>query len=855
MSEDTIFPEKNGGGNETVQNTLMPQHPQRDIVHEMEESYLDYAMSVIVSRALPDVRDGLKPVHRRILYAMHKLGVTARAKFVKSARVVGDVIGKYHPHGDSAVYDSMVRMAQEFSLRVPLVRGQGNFGSIDGDPPAAMRYTEAKMETIADELLADIEKETVDFRDNYDGSLQEPTVLPSKVPNLLLNGGMGIAVGMATNIPPHNLGELIDGITHLLKNPECEIDDLMEYIKGPDFPTGGTIYDISIIRQAYATGRGSIIMRGHAEIEEVKGKHQIIITEIPFQVNKASLVEKIAALVQSKTLQGISSISDESNREGIRIVIELKRDSFPKKILNQIYKLTPLQTSFGCNFIALGDRGMQPRLFDLKSLLLEFVDHRTEVIRRRTEYDLKLAEARAHILEGLKKALDHIDEIIALIKKSATKEEAKENLMTRFDFSEKQTDAILAMRLQTLAGLERQKIEDELKEKLDFIAECKDILSKPERIQSILTDELQQIKEKYATPRLTKIVPNALGKFSAKDTIPNARMLITISENGYIKRMAPSAYRTQGRGGKGLIGSGATRSGEDEVENVVFTKNHNDLLFFTSQGRVLKLPAYEIPEASRTAKGQALVNFLQLQDDERVTALLNCTEDEQGYLFMCTEKGTVKKTEVQAFQNVRRSGIIAINLKGDDQLKWVRCTSGNDAIMIATLEGKGIRFHEEDVRAMGRTAAGVRGIRLKKNDTVVGMEVIPEGDTKSELLVVMENGLGKMSPVKAYRDQTRGGGGVKTANVTTKTGKVVGAKVISPDFAGDLILVARSGQAIRMSIRDIPSQGRATQGVILMRLSDKEDAVSSVSLLPEKEEGDPDEAPGEEKGGNQKTLV
>ncbi|MBI5414122.1 DNA gyrase subunit A [Candidatus Peregrinibacteria bacterium] len=814
-------------------SALLRESPEREIVQEMEESYLDYAMSVIVSRALPDIRDGLKPVHRRILYAMHKLGITSRAKFVKSARVVGEVIGKYHPHGDSAVYDSMVRMAQDFSLRAPLVRGQGNFGSIDGDPPAAMRYTEAKMEQISDELLADLEKETVDFRDNYDGSLEEPTVLPAKIPNLLLNGAMGIAVGMATNIPPHNLGELIDGLLHLSEHPDAEVGDLMEYIKGPDFPTSGTIYDVDVIRQAYASGRGSIIMRGKAEVEEVHGKYQIVITEIPYQVNKSVLVERIADLVREKIIQGVSNLTDESNRDGIRIVLELKKDAFPNKVLNVIYKHTPLQSSFGCNFIALGERGFQPRLFDLKSLLEEFILHRKEIITKRTKYDLKIAEARAHILEGLKKALDHIDAIITLIKASATKEIAKENLMKKFKFSDLQSDAILAMRLQTLAGLERKKIDNELKEKHDFIADCKDILAKPSRILKIMKTELLEIKEKYATPRKTEIIPHALGKFNAKDTIPNSRMLVTVTQNGSIKRMPASSYKTQSRGGKGLMGS--LGNSEDEMQIVLFTQNHNDLMFFTSKGRVLMLPAYEIPEASRTAKGQNVINFLQLQENESITAILNFTESKNSYLFMCTKHGTVKKTKVEFFQNVRKSGIIAIHLKDNDALNWVNICSEGDEVMIVTKEGKGIRFKEDDVRPMGRTASGVRGIRLKANDEVVEMTLVQSGNEKLELLVVMENGLGKMTEVSEYRSQTRGGTGVKTANVTAKTGKVVGAKVLDPEIPSDLILTSTSGQAMRMSTRNIPSQGRATQGVILMRLPQAE-VISSIALLPEKDE-------------------
>ncbi len=818
--------------------TLLPVSLiDREISKEMEESYINYAMSVIISRALPDVRDGLKPVHRRILFAMHKNGVTSRAKFVKSARIVGEVIGKYHPHGDSSVYEAMVRMAQDFSLRYPLVRGQGNFGSIDGDGAAAMRYTEAKMESVTEEILFDLEKETVNFRDNYDGSYQEPTVFPSRVPNLLLNGTMGIAVGMATNIPPHNLTELMNGLLHLSQNPEATIEDLMEFITGPDFPTSGIIYDREAIRAAYTTGRGSIIMRGRAQIQEDKsGKSQIIITEIPYQVNKSALVEKIAHLVRDKILIGITGLRDESNREGIRIVIDLKRDSFPKKILNQLYKLTPLQSSFGCNFIALIDGGRQPQLLDLKGILEEFLQHRKDVIRKRTEYELKIAKARAHILEGLKTALDHIDEVIATIRASETKEIAKIALTKRFNLSELQTDAILAMRLQTLAGLERKKIEDELAEKFIFISDCEDILARPERIQEISENEMREIKEKYGDNRRTQIIPHKVGEISAKDTIPNESMMITISRVGYIKRLSPNAYRTQGRGGKGLLGG--TSKSEDEMHLVLSTSNHNDILFFTSRGRVFTLPAYEIPESSRMAKGQALVNFLNLSEGETVTSILDATAETGKTLFFCTFKGTVKQTELSEFKNIRSNGLIALKIKEDDTLGWVcPCDEGNEA-MIVTREGKGIRFSANDVRSMGRSASGVRGIRLKAGDEVVSMDILSgkELDT-GELLVVMENGLGKMTPASAYRAQGRGGGGVKTANVTKKTGKVVGAQVISEKFDGDLILIAKSGQAIRMSVSQIPSQGRATQGVILMRLP-AGDMLSGLSVLPAEREGE-----------------
>lgn len=801
----------------------------REISTEMKESYINYAMSVIISRALPDVRDGLKPVHRRILYSMHKNGLTAKAKFRKSATVVGDVIGKYHPHGDSSVYEAMVRLAQDFSMRYMLVNGQGNFGSIDGDSAAAMRYTEAKMQSITETILADIEKETVDFSDNYDGSHQEPSVLPSRVPNLLLNGTMGIAVGMATNIPPHNLTEVVNALLHLIDNPESNLDDIMEFISGPDFPTAGRIYDKKAIQKAYSTGRGSIIMRGCAEIIETKtGKSQIIISELPYQVNKANLVEKIAELTREKVIQGVSGLRDESNKDGIRIVIDIKKDAFPKKILNLLYKNTALQSSFGCNFIALTDGGKQPQLLDLKSILEEFLLHRKEVVRRRTEYELKIAKARAHILEGLKKALDHIDEIIALIRGSETKELAKESLIERFSFSDKQTDAILAMRLQTLAGLERKKIEDELDEKLIFIADCEDILSNPERVKNIIIDELIEIKEKFGDERKTEVIPHGVGEISVKDILPNESMIITLSQGGYIKRLSPNSYRTQSRGGKGLLG-GASKS-DDELLISLFTSNHNNLLFFTSKGRVFRLPVYEIPEAGRTAKGQAIVNFLNLGEGESITSILDITKYTGKYLFFCTENGVVKRTEASLFENIRQNGLIAVGLKNDDVLRWVKPSSGEDEIVIITQEGKGIRFLEEEIRSMGRTAAGVRGIRLKLNDKVVGMDVIAKGDKTSSILVVMENGLGKMTGLSAYRAQGRGGGGVKTANVTRKTGLVVSAKVLTPGFSGDLILSARSGQAIRLSVSQIPEQGRATQGVILMRLSSG-DIVSSVSLV------------------------
>jgi DNA gyrase subunit A len=831
--EDEGSPEDSSGdegaGEMTLTTELGNVNP-RDIVSEMQESYLDYAMSVIVSRALPDVRDGLKPVHRRILYSMHELGLRSGAKFRKSAAVVGDVLAKYHPHGDTAVYDSMVHMAQDFKMRYPLVYGQGNFGSMDGDNAAAMRYTEAKMHKISDELLADIEKDTVDFRPNYDGRLKEPSVLPSRIPTLLLNGTMGIAVGMATNIPPHNLTEIMQAVTHLIDNPEATIEDLMQFVKGPDFPTAGMVYDVEAIKTAYATGRGSVIMRGRAEIEEMKsGKFRIIITEVPYQVNKAALVEKIAQLVSAKTLTGISDLRDESSRKGVRVAIELKRDAYPKKVLNMLYKHTNLQTSFGFNMIGLIN-GIQPRLLDLKVVLEQFIEHRQVVVRRRTEYKLRVAKARAHILEGLKIALDNIDEVITLIKKSATKEAARDGLMEKFKLSEAQAKAILEMRLQTLAGLERKKIEDELKEKLDFIADCEAILADPKKVLKIVADETQEIIEKYGDDRRTEVVPHAIGQFDVKQLIPDEEMVVMLTKGGYIKRLSPSIYRTQGRGGKGVIGM--TTKEEDEISQIINTRTHNNLLCFTDRGRVFRIPVYEIPQASRTAKGQAIVNLLQLQEKENVTVMFDDSKKEGAqFLFMATTKGTVKKTKIEDFANVRKSGLIAIKLRDGDLLKWVRPTHEGNQMMLVTHEGKCIRFKQEDVRSMGRNSMGVRGIRLKGEDYLVQMDVVDD-EENSKLLVVMENGLSKSTKVTDYRFQSRGGSGVKTATLTTRTGKVVGARVLTKGMEGDLIIISRSGQMIRLPLKQIPSTGRATQGVYVMRLKGK-DQVASISLIEE----------------------
>ncbi len=826
--EETENTESNMELFEEDQDNQSAKSDQKNISDEMETSYLEYAMSVIVSRALPDVRDGLKPVHRRILYAMNELGLKSSSSFRKSAAVVGEVLAKYHPHGDSAVYDSMVRMAQDFAMRYQLVRGQGNFGSIDGDPPAAMRYTEAKMEKISDEMLTDIDKETVDWRDNYDGRFKEPTVLPTKLPQLLLNGTTGIAVGMATSIPPHNLGELIDGIIHLSNNPEAEIEDLIEFIKGPDFPTGGLLYNINDIKTAYSTGRGGMVLRAKTEIVERKGgKFAIIVNEIPYQVNKSNLIAKMADLVRDKKIVGITDIRDESNKDGIRVVIELKKDSFPKKILNQLFKYTQLQTSFNMNMIALVDE-IQPHLLDLKQVLEYFIDHRKIVITRRTEYELKVAKARAHILEGLKIAIDNIDAVIETIKKSNDKEEALAQLMKKFKLTELQGKAILEMRLQTLSGLERQKIEDELKEKLLLIEELEGILADPKKVLKIMQDELAEIKEKYADERKTEIIPNAINEISQKDTIPNEPMIVMLSKENYIKRISVNSFKAQNRGGKGIIG-GTTKE-EDEIKAIKYAMNHDELLFFTNMGRVFKLPVYEIPQASRTAKGQAIVNLLQLQNDEHVTAILNTKDGFSGdYLLMATTKGTVKKTPVEDFKNVRKSGLIAIKLRPKDSLEWVKEVSKKDEIMIVTKEGKSIRFKEEDARPMGRASIGVRGIKLKENDKAVEMAVVTDIES-AQILVVMENGLGKMTKVENYRIQSRGGSGVKTANINDRTGKVVGAKVIQKDTDADLVMISKAGQVIRLHSTNIPSQGRTTQGVYLMRLKPN-DRVASISLV------------------------
>lgn len=803
----------------------------RDLNTEMRESFLDYAMSVIVARALPDVRDGLKPVHRRILYAMNNLGIRSNTKYRKSAMVVGEVLGKYHPHGDTAVYDSMVRMAQYWSMRYPMIDGQGNFGSMDGDGAAAMRYTEARMAKAADDMLCDIDKDTVDFVPNYDGSQKEPVVLPAKLPALLLNGQQGIAVGMATNIPPHNLGELVDGIITLIDNPESTVEDLMVHIKGPDFPTGAQIYDPEQIKQAYATGRGSIIMRAVAEIEEAKtGGQRIIVSEIPYQVNKATLITKIAELVKEKKIVGISDIRDESDRKNsVRIVIELKRDAFASKILNQLYKLTQMQSSFGVNMIALVD-GIQPRIMTLKGILEEFIKHRKVVVMRRAEYDLRKAKDRAHILEGLIKALDNIDEVIATIKKSATQEEARTNLIKKFGLSEAQANAILAMQLRTLAGLERKKIEDEYTELMKLIAYLEDLLAHVEKVLSVIKTELLEIKDKYADARRTKLVGHSLNKFNEEDLIPNEDVIVTMTEGGYIKRILSSTYRSQGRGGKGVSGTGLKE--EDVVSQLLHASNHDNILFFTNQGRVFCSKVYELPMASRIAKGSPVVNIVQLAPEEVVTGILTLDKFEgEGNLFMSTRLGTVKKTPLSAFANIRKTGIIAIGLDKGDELAWVKATSGKDDIIMSTKQSMVMRFNERDVRPMGRGARGVRGIRLKKGDAVVGMDVIVE---KSELLVVMEHGYGKRTSIEQFTPHHRGGVGIKGGVVTAKTGNCVDVRVIT-STEDDLMIISSSGQIIRVPLGNVSKIGRATQGVRIMKLPEG-DKVSSVALVHEPEE-------------------
>ena len=809
----------------------------RDIREDMEEWYINYAMSVIVSRALPDIRDGFKPVHRRIMYSMHEQWLRASAKYRKSATVVWHVLWSYHPHGDSSVYEAMVRMAQDFSLRYPLINGQGNFWSMDGDNAAAYRYTEAKMTKLAEAMLADIEKETVDFRDNFDTTKQEPTVLPTRIPNLLMNWVMWIAVGMATNIPPHNLWELIAAIQHLLSvsNPdEITVEDLMEFIKWPDFPTGWIVYDKEALLTAYSTGRGSVKVRWVANIEQnKKGRNIIHISEIPYQLNKASLIEKIADLVRDKKIVWISDLRDESNKEGVRIIIELKKDAFPKKVLNLLYKLTPLQTSFGYNMIGLWERWTQPKLHNLKEFLEAFIDHRKEVVKRRTIYELKIAEARAHILEGLKKALDHIDEIIKTIKAAETKETAKNDLMAKFDFSQIQADAILEMKLNKLAGLERKKLEDELNEKLLIIADLKDILEKPERIVSIINEELDEIKDKFGDDRRTQVNEGKIWEFNPKDTIPNNDVFVVLTKNSYIKRLKSDSFRTQRRGGKWV----ATWSkSDDEIKLIIPTKNHSDLLYFTTQGRVFTLPAYEIPETNRIAKWQPVINFIWLQKGEEVAAIMDISKEEAKYLFFVTNNWQVKKLEMSQVQNIRANWLKVLWVKEWDSLSWVKTTSWNDSIFIATNNGKAIQFSEEDVRPMGRTAWGVRWIKLKEGDRVIEVAIIWED--KEYIFIVTENGMWKLTLIDEYRNQNRWWSWVKAMAVTEKTGHLIWAFMLSEEDRkiSEMILISKWGQTIRMSFKGIRKTSRVTQWVILTKLKQEGDKVVRASIVREWEE-------------------
>src|SRR3990167_3716800 len=810
---------------------------RRKVEDVMEDSYLRYSMSVIVARALPDVRDGLKPVHRRILYVMNRMGISPSSKTVKSAQIVGEVMGKYHPHGDSAIYESMVRMAQPWALRYTLVNGQGNFGSMDGDPAAAYRYTEAKMTSQAESMLADIEKETVPFRDNYDGTRQEPEVLPAKLPNLLLNGQMGIAVGMATNIPPHNLVEIVDATIALIDKPDATLDDLLEHVKGPDFPTGGMVYGRDSIRTALATGKGGVVVRGVANIEENnKGKHQIIITEIPYALNKATLIEKIAELVKDKKITGISDLRDESSRGSVRIVVDLKKDAYPKKLLNQLYKLTPLQTAFHYNMLALID-GIQPRVLGLQDILQEDLKHRQVVVRRRTEFELRKAKDRAHVLEGLKIALDHIDEVIKTIRASQTTDEAQENLIKKFKLSEIQAKAILAMQLRTLAGLERQKIEDELSELLKIIEGLEKILASEKEILKLIRSELLDMKKQFGDERRTKIVPQELNKMSDEDLVPDEQVAVTLTSANYIKRSSIDEYKRQGRGGKGRRGM-VTRE-EDVIEHVVNASTHDYLLFFTNRGRVFRLKTYEVPAVGLSAKGVALVNLLQLQPEEMVSSVINISKgDKEGHLFMSTVRGVVKKTPFSQYQNVSSTGLIAINLDEGDELRWIRMTSGDNEILISTALGQAIRFHEKGVRPMGRVARGVRGIRLRPGDEVIGMDIVQEG---SDIFVISKFGYGKRTKVGQFTAHARGGVGIRSAVVNKKTGNLIGVKTLTGDLQ-EVIIISSQGQTIRLGLKNIPALGRATQGVRIMRLNEG-DSVVSLALVDkaEEEEGPDDE--------------
>ena len=846
-----------------------------EITQEMEKSYLDYAMSVIVARALPDVRDGLKPVHRRILFAMHQMGLTHQAHFSKSAKIVGEVLGKYHPHGDMPVYEALVRLAQDFSMRYLLIEGQGNFGSIDGDPPAAMRYTETRLAQISSEMLTDLEKETVPQISNFDATLTEPVFLPAKLPNLLLMGSDGIAVGMATKIPPHNLSEVVEALMFMIEKgkiltPEektqevgfkkiklnnqpqdahlpsptvFESDvltsDLVKYIKGPDFPTGGEIFDSEQITEVYATGRGRIVIRGKAEIEEAKqGRFQIIISEIPYQVNKAELVKRIANLAKEKRLEGISDLRDESDRHGIRVVIELKRDAKPKAVLNNLYKLTSLQTIFPANFVALVDG--TPQTLNLKQILTFYISHRQEIVIKRSIFELKEAKARAHILEGLKIALDNLDAVISTIKRSEDADQAKKNLIRRFSLTEIQATAILDMQLRRLAHLERQKIEDEYKMMMEEIVYLEDLLIHPEKILRVIKDELLYLKEKYADERKTRVYAQKLGEFSEEDLIPKEETIVTITSSGYIKRVPRGSFRIQRRGGKGVIGM--TTKEEDQIAQILTASTHDNILFFTDKGRVFQLRVWDLPEGSRQFKGQAIINLINIEPGEQIQSVLTTSPQEsakQQFLLLVTKKGTVKKTKISQYENIRSSGLIAIKLTPQDALCWAHVTSGGDQILLVSHLGKSIKFSEKDIRPTARDTMGVRGIMLKKEDFVVGMEVFPEKLEKPvdrrkkffrDILVVMEKGIGKRTDLSEFPLQKRGGMGVKVAEVTQKTGEVACARMVNEKIE-QVILTSRFAQVIKLPLKNIPKLGRATQGVILMRFSDPQDLVAAVTCL------------------------
>lgn len=864
-----------------------------EITAEVQKSYLDYAMSVIVARALPDVRDGLKPVHRRILYSMQQMGLSPGGLFAKSAKVVGETMGKFHPHGDQAIYDALVRLAQDFSMRYPLISGQGNFGSVDGDPPAAMRYTEVRPAKISQELLQDIGKDTVEFEDNFDGTLKEPVFLPATLPNLLLMGAEGIAVGMATKIPPHNLGEVVDAIAETLKKgkvvkeaenrrskvedgkgngeafvikkidlavaegrekeadiklpqasftSEITTQDLLKHIKGPDFPTGGAIYNARALAEIYGSGRGKITVRGIAKIEATtRGKSQIIITELPYQVNKASLVLKIAELVRDKKIQGVADLRDESDQKGMSVVIELKRDARPKAVLNNLYKHTQLQTSFPANIVALVDG--TPRTLSLKQILVEYVKHRQRVVTRRSVFELKEAKRRAHILEGLKIALDNLDEVIEVIKKSRNSDTARTNLIRKFGLTEIQATAILDMQLRRLSALERAKIESEYKEVGKTIERLTDILTHPEKILNVIQNEILELKKKYADSRRTRVFMQPLGEISEEDLVAKEETLITVTKTGYIKRVPRGTYRAQRRGGKGVVGMGHKEG--DEIAYIVSASTHDALMFFTNKGRVFGLRAWEVPEGTRQAKGQAIVNLINTSQGEEIQAILPL-ERQEGikFLILATKNGTIKRTRLTQFKNLRSSGLIAIRLDKNDALSWVRPTDGAGHVLLVTKHGKSIRFSENDVRAMGRPARGVRGIKLAEGDQVVGMEVFPEKPEKPEdkrrkffrdIFVVMEKGLGKRTPIKFFPIQKRGGMGVKIANLTEKTGEVVGALMVTQDTE-QAVLTSREGQVIKLPVKNVPQMGRATQGVILMRFGKKvEDSVAAVATLNKEE--------------------